>query len=252
VSQGDSNLSGQPNWTNGLNNYLTILSLGLLLGIRHAFDADHLAAVSTIVSRHSDLRASGLIGLCWGLGHTAVLLVVGAAVLSLGVTIPEQLSAALEFCVGALLVWLGISLGIVLVRDRWHLHTHRHDGTLHRHLHSHLEHADHDHPHWLSISVRPTLVGMAHGLAGSAALLLIVLSTVPTLWKGLLYIGVFGLGSIVGMIVVGLLVSLPFAVSSRWSRRSRTAVQGLACFGSIALGLTMMIRIGLGFLSFRP
>jgi hypothetical protein len=232
-----------------VNDYLTILSLGLLLGVRHAFDADHLAAVSTIVSRHSDLRTSGLIGLCWGLGHTVVLLVVGSLVLSVGVTIPEKLSAVLEFGVGALLVWLGVSLGMVWIRDRWHLHAHRHDGTLHRHLHSHLEHADHDHPHWLRISVRPTLVGMAHGLAGSAALLLVVLSTVRTLWQGLLYIGVFGLGSILGMMVVGLLVSLPLAVSSAWTERSRMAVQGLASFGSIALGLAMMIRIGLAFSS---
>jgi hypothetical protein len=226
-----------------LTDYLTILGLGFLLGVRHALDADHLAAVSTLASQHSDLRTSGLIGLCWGVGHTAVLLIVGTVVLWLGVTIPQQVSAMLEFGVGAVLVWLGVSLGIALLRDQWHFHAHDHEGAAHRHLHSHVEHVHHDHPHWLSVSVRPTLVGIAHGLAGSAALMLIILSTVETLAQGLLYIVVFGLGSIIGMMVLGMLISLPLAVSSAGSRHSHAAIQGLASFASTGLGLLMMIRI---------
>jgi cytochrome c biogenesis protein CcdA len=233
-----------------LTDYLTILGLGFLLGARHALDADHLAAVSTLVSRYSDLRTSGLIGLCWGIGHTAVLMVVGMIVLLLGVTIPEQLSVILEFGIGALLVWLGGSLGITLLRERWHFHAHRHDGALHHHLHSHREYAHHEHAHWLTLSLRPTLVGMAHGLAGSAALMLFILSTVQTLWQGLLYIVVFGLGSIISMMVLGLLISLPLALTSAWSRRSQAAIQGLASCASIGLGLAMMIRIGLTHTSF--
>ena len=225
---------------------LTVLGLGFLLGARHALDADHVAAVSTLISRHPDLRVSGLIGLSWGVGHTVVLLAVGIAVLVLHVTIPDRLAMTFEFAVGVLLIWLGVSLAMAVWRQGWHVHPHQHDGAVHLHLHSHAEHQEHDHPHWRSLSVRPMLVGMAHGLAGSAALMLVVLSSVPSLWQGLLYIVIFGLGSILGMMALGLLIALPMVLSAGWSQRAQMTMQGLASAGSILLGAMMMVRISLG------
>src|SRR5437867_9296743 len=104
--------------------FLTVLGLGFLLGARHALDADHVAAVSTILSRRPDLRESGFIGFCWGFGHTAVLLLVGLVVITLKITIPEPLARILEFGVGLMLVVLGVALAMTIVRDGWHLHAH--------------------------------------------------------------------------------------------------------------------------------
>jgi hypothetical protein len=226
--------------------FLTLLGLGLVLGLRHALDTDHLAAVSTVLAQRPSLRASGLIGLSWGLGHTVVLLLVGAMVLVLQVQIPEPFALAAEFGVGAMLVLLGGMLGMRLVRERWHLHTHDHDGEQHVHLHSHALAENHRHGHWWRDSVRPFCIGMAHGLAGSAALLLIVLSSVQSVSEGLTYIAVFGLGSIMGMMLVGITVSLPVLWSLSLGRPIFLAVQGLASLGSVAVGLMMMFHIAMG------
>jgi ABC-type nickel/cobalt efflux system permease component RcnA len=223
--------------------FLTLLGLGFVLGARHALDADHLAAVSTILSKRPSLQTSGFIGFCWGIGHTLMLLLVGLAVILLKVTIPESVAQTLEFGVGIMLVVLGCSLAWSLYRERWHLHAHDHDGERHLHLHRHQEDEDHRHPHWLQLSVRPLLIGMAHGLAGSAALMLMVLSTVQTVWQGVVYILIFGVGSIIGMVLLGLLISVPLVCSLAFGRRVQSMVQGLASLGSVALGLTMMIRI---------
>lgn len=225
--------------------YITFLGLGFLLGARHALDADHLAAVSTILSDRPNLRTSGLIGFCWGFGHTAVLLAVGLAMIALKITIPERVAQGLEFGVGMMLVLLGGSLAMTLLREQWHIHAHQHDGHRHLHLHSHNRQTGHEHGHWLQLSMKPLLVGMVHGLAGSAALMLMVLSMVRTVWEGVAYILVFGLGSIFGMVLVGVAISLPLVFSASFGRQTQAAVQGLASLGSIGLGLTMMIRIGL-------
>jgi ABC-type nickel/cobalt efflux system permease component RcnA len=223
--------------------FLTILGFGFLLGARHALDADHLAAVSTILSKRPCLRTSGFIGLCWGFGHTLMLLLVGVAVILLKVTIPESVAQTLEFGIGIMLVVLGSSLAWSIYQERWHLHTHEHDGERHLHLHSHQEDEHHRHHHWMYLSVRPLLIGMAHGLAGSAALMLMVLSTVHTMWQGMAYILVFGIGSVIGMVFLGFLISAPLVLSATFGRRVQHVVQGLASLGSVGLGLTMMIRI---------
>src|SRR5438093_11627090 len=114
--------------------FLAVLGLGFLLGARHALDADHVAAVSTILSDRPNLRASGFIGFCWGFGHTAVLLLVGLAVILLKITIPERVAVALEFGVGLMLVALGVSFAVTLVRERWHLDTHQDVGGSDVHL----------------------------------------------------------------------------------------------------------------------
>lgn len=223
-----------------------VLNLGFLLGARHALDPDHVVAVSTLLAERADFRTSGLIGLFWGFGHTIVLLLVGLVVLLLKINIPEQVTTAIEFCVGVMLLILGGSLAWTLYQERWHLHAHRHGDTTHLHLHRHREQVGHGHDHWLRLSTRPLLIGMVHGLAGSAALMLMILSTVRTLWEGMAYIFVFGLGSILGMIALGILLTLPLILSAPFGRRAQLTLQILASVGSIGIGLMMMLRIALG------
>ena len=222
--------------------YLTVLGLGFVLGLRHALDSDHLAAVSTVLAERPSWRASGLVGLSWGLGHTEMLLLVGAIVQILRVPIPQPVADAAECVVGLMLVALGGLLGMKLLRERWHLHQHDHDGTRHVHLHSHAQSQDHGHAHWWRESVRPLCIGMAHGLAGSAALLLFVVASAGSVLEGLLYIAVFGCGSIAGMMLIGLLLSIPVVWSLRLGRPVFLALQGLASAGSIALGLAIVYR----------
>lgn len=226
--------------------YLTIVGLGFVLGLRHALDSDHIAAISTVLAERPSWRASGLIGLSWGVGHTLVLLLVGALVLAFEVAIPEQLAVAAESAVGVMLIVLGGHLGVRLMRERWHVHSHDHAGQSHVHLHSHAIAPDHGHFHWWSESIKPLLIGMAHGMAGSAALLLVVLSASRSLLQGLGYIAVFGLGSIVGMMAIGLGLSLPMVWSLSLGRPVLVAAQGLASLGSIGLGAVMLMRIASG------
>jgi high-affinity nickel permease len=222
---------------------LTILGLGFVLGLRHALDSDHVAAVSIVLARRPSVRASGMVGFSWGLGHTLVLLLIGAVVLALQVEIPESIALAAEFGVGMMLIVLGASLAVKLSKERWHVHPHEHDGERHLHLHSHRLNANHHHPHWLRDSIQPLCIGMVHGLAGSAALLLVVLSTAKSLMAGLLYIAIFGVGSILGMILIGLAISAPVLCSLSVGRHVLLAVQGLASLGSIGLGILIIVRL---------
>jgi sulfite exporter TauE/SafE len=224
---------------------LTVLAIGFVLGARHALDTDHIIAVSTLLSRHPNLRASGLIGVSWGCGHTAVLLLVGFAVMIFNLTIPRPLAAVLEFAVGIMLVVLGASLAHTIWRDRWHLHSHQHDSRTHLHLHSHARQDDHAHRHRVGGYLRPFLVGMVHGLAGSAAPVLVILSAVRTPLEGIAYILVFGIGSILGMMVLGVLISLPILFSASISRPIQMALQGLISIGSIGVGVAIMVDVAL-------
>lgn len=228
------------------SSYVTILMLGFVLGLRHALDTDHIAAVTTVLAQRPSWRASSLVGLSWGLGHTVVLLLVGALVLVLRVPIPEPIAMAAEFAVGVMLVVLGGLLGIKLVKEQWHMHQHDHDGTKHVHLHSHAQSPGHGHPHWWRESVRPLCIGMAHGLAGSAALLLLVVASAHSVMEGLVYITVFGCGSILGMMLIGLVLSFPVVWSLRLGQPVFLTVQGVASLGSVGLGLSIIYRILMG------
>lgn len=228
------------------SSYVTILMLGFVLGLRHALDTDHIAAVATVLAQRPSWRASSLVGLSWGLGHTVVLLLVGALVLVLRVPIPEPIAMAAEFAVGVMLVVLGGLLGIKLVKEQWHMHQHDHDGAKHVHLHSHTQSPGHGHSHWWRESVRPLCIGMAHGLAGSAALLLLVVASAHSVMEGLVYITVFGCGSILGMMLIGLVLSFPVVWSLRLGQPVFLAVQGVACLGSVGIGLSIIYRILMG------
>lgn len=221
--------------------FSAILGLGFLLGLRHALDADHLAAVSTVLAERPSFRASSAVGLWWGIGHTTTLLIVGAIVLALGMHISEEFERIAESGVGLLLVVLGINLAVKLYRDRWHVHAHTHDSGAHVHFHSHRRHEDHRHRHWMTASVRPLCIGMVHGLAGSAALMLMILASTQELGTGLLSIIIFGLGSIVGMIVIGVVISLPLVCSFSISRRLFAGLQGVAGAVSVGVGIWMLV-----------
>ena len=226
--------------------FLTWLGLGFMLGLRHALDGDHVAAVSTVLAQRPSLRASGLIGFSWGIGHTVVLLLVGFFVLWLRVPVPAVVANVAEGFVGIMLVWLGGLLGLKLFNEGWHIHRHEHDGDSHTHLHSHAILPDHVHPHRWRESLRPLCIGMAHGLAGSAALLLLVVSSASGIMDGLIYITVFGCGSIVGMIVIGMALSAPVVWSIRLGRPAVFAAQILASVGSVGLGISIVYGLLMG------
>lgn len=224
---------------------LTVLSLGLVLGLRHALDADHIAAVTTILAERPTVRASSAVGLFWGLGHTLTLVVMGFGVLALDLRIPERLANLMEFIVGVMLVVLGLTLARKLVRDRWHVHTHEHDGQRHVHAHSHRLGRDHFHGHWMRGALRPLAVGMVHGLAGSAALMIVVLSAVASVTEGIAYLLLFGMGSILGMVGLSTVISLPIVGSYAVGRRVFHTLQGCASVVSMGLGFIIMLRTGL-------
>ncbi len=219
---------------------LTTMSFGFLLGVKHALDADHIVAVTTIVSRSRSLFRSALVGLSWGIGHTLTLFVVGFGVLVFKLTIPDRLVLSMEFIVGVILVLLGIPLIRQLVGSRAHAHWHQHEDKHHLHSHSHDKAPGHDHWHIR----RPLLIGMVHGLAGSGALTVLVLSTMSSVGQGLFFLLLFGIGSILGMLLFSGLIGLPFRLTSGLSLRLNLWVQGVAGLISILLGLSIMWQAG--------
>jgi sulfite exporter TauE/SafE len=221
-----------------------VLLLGLILGIRHALDADHVVAVSTIVSKNKNLLRSSLLGAVWGLGHTSTLFLVGLLVLIFKLTIPYRVALSMEFAVGIVLVILGLSVTKEFLLDKMHLHPHKHGNKIHLHLHSHRHRPDHSHEHEVKPEHKTFLVGMLHGLAGSAALMLLVLTTVSSLYQGLLYILIFGLGSILGMTVISTAISLPFTYTVEKFEELNYKIRLTTGFISIALGMAIIFQIG--------
>lgn len=255
-----------------MENMWLILFLGLLLGIRHALDADHLVAVSTIVSEYKNPFRAIWIGVSWGLGHTTTLFLAGIVLLFLKISLPEKLTLIFEFMVGVMLVLLGIQIFWNFRTKRVHLHAHESNGGSHQHFHSHEKEESHIHHPWsfknlASILIagifpgehnakkiegpgkpffrlKSYIVGTVHGLAGSAALLLLVLASLRSTWTGVVYILLFGLGSIVSMGLITIGISLPFAASSRLPRLNYL-IQGIAGSLSIIFGFLLMYRIGI-------
>jgi sulfite exporter TauE/SafE len=215
---------------------LAALFFGFLLGIKHALDADHIVAVTTIVSRSGSLLRSAIVGLSWGLGHTLTLFAAGLAVLVFRLTIPDKLSLGMEFAVGVMLVLLGVPLVWRLLKKKPHLHLHQHGESSHLHSHSHEDTPEHDHKHIR----RPLLMGMIHGLAGSGALTLLVLNTMSSVGQGLVFLLVFGVGSILGMVLFSGAIGLPFRLIGGRSRQFGIWLRGAAGFISVALGLFIM------------
>lgn len=225
-----------------------ILGFGFLLGLKHATEADHLAAVGTIVAERKSLWSSALIGGLWGLGHTISLLLAGIFVLLLDFQISERTERILEFCVGIMLLLLGLNVLRKIVQGgKIHFHTHEHGK--HRHVHPHLHEPEStdkaDSHHGFKFKPRALIIGMIHGLAGSAAMMLLYLPTIESNNLKLLYIVIFGIGSIGGMMIMSFLVSLPFHFTAAKFNRFNNILQGIAGLVSIAIGLMIVYEKGI-------
>lgn len=254
---------------------LAIAILGLMLGMRHATDPDHVIAVTTILSRERRLAVATRIGVVWGLGHTLTVLIVGAAIIIFKIAIPARLGLAMEFAVAVVLILLGIGSAMDLIRKAFkrkrgqpssegelivHAHAHSHGGSIHSHPHVHA--ATHDHAdamhrdHRIDADAllplatrRPLLrsfgVGLVHGLAGSAAIALLVLGAIPRALWATLYLAIFCLGTILGMALITTVIATPFMVASRrasWIHRGLVTGSGLLSFG---FGLFLAYQIGI-------
>jgi ABC-type nickel/cobalt efflux system permease component RcnA len=227
--------------------FLSSLAFGFVTGLRHALDPDHVVAVSTIVSESRSTKRSSLVGTFWGLGHTLSLLIAGVAVIALKLTISERMSLWMEFAVALMLVFLGARAMRTVFRGwRLHRHRHQHDATTHSHLHIHPPNCEdvHLHQHLFRIGARPFLVGMIHGMAGSGALMILVLATIPSAIAGLIYIATFGLGSVGGMLLMSSLISLPIVMTAKRSRMFGSGLQLIAGMASLSFGLFLVWHYG--------
>ncbi len=249
-----------------------VLAIGLFLGMRHATDPDHVIAVSTIVSRERTIAKAGLIGILWGAGHTVTILAVGAGITLFGLAIPARVGLTMEFSVGLMLILLGLLN--LLGAMKWlsekfapahpphsgeHVHVHGHGEHVHFHRHTHGPGEEHHGaslppPRWMRASfarlglyqsLRPLLIGIVHGLAGSAAVALLVLGTIRESHLGVLYLLVFGVGTIAGMMLITAAMALPFSFAGyrlAWLNRSLVTGSG---FLSLAFGLFVSYHIGI-------
>jgi hypothetical protein len=224
-----------------------ILGLGFLLGMQHALEADHIAAVSSIAARRSHVADIVKHGLTWGLGHTLTLFVFAGAAILLGHAIPETIARPIETAVGFMLVGLGTHVLWRLWRDRVHFHRHGHgDGTVHFHAHSHAgetgPHARTAHAHDHGFRWRTLLVGLMHGMAGSAALLVLTVSQASSPAVGLGYVALFGVGSMIGMGVLSTVIAVPLAVSARSLTWANRGLQGTVGLATVAIGIMTVVE----------
>ncbi|HHH47070.1 MAG TPA: urease accessory protein [Thiotrichales bacterium] len=226
----------------------TLLMLGFFIGMRHALEADHVAAVASLATGARSVGETVRQGAAWGLGHTLTLFLFGSVVLLMDTVIPERVADGLEFAVGLMLVVLGADVLRRLKKQRVHFHVHRHaDGVAHFHAHSHAgEQGPHDpdhhhHEHTRGFPLRALAVGLMHGMAGSAALILLTLQTVQTPLTGLAYMALFGIGSIAGMAALSAVIAVPMQRTAR-SLASLHGVMTLTV-GVITLGLGLYTAI---------
>jgi len=262
-----------------LTSGLAILAIGFFLGMRHATDPDHVIAVSTIVSRERSIPRAGLIGALWGCGHTLTIVAVGAAILLFGLVIPPRVGLTLEFSVGLMLILLGVlnlAGAMKWLSEKFspahprvsgeHAHIHGHGSGVHFHWHSHAPGKDHHGeslapPRWftrggakglratlerlgLFHALRPLLVGIVHGLAGSAAVALLVLSTIRQPEWAVLYLLIFGVGTIAGMMLITSALALPIGFAGYkfdLLNRGLVTASGLV---SLCFGLFVCYQIG--------
>lgn len=243
---------------------LSFLALGFLIGMSHALEADHLAAVGAMAtSGKPSPKRLAFLGASWGLGHTTTLFLLSAIVIVFGFVLCDVMASSLEFFVGLMLVGLGLHVGIKLVRSKVHFHSHDHgDGKRHFHAHSHADqggHADkhghkkdhatgeahaHAHDHSTGFSLKAYLVGLVHGAAGSAALLVLVAAATQDVASAMLYVLLFGLGSVAGMALLTFAVSLPLGLSEAFASRIFTAVQAASACLAIYVGLSVLMETG--------
>ena len=231
---------------------LSLLLLGFLFGMKHALEADHVAAVASLVTKTTSMKEAIKLGSFWGLGHTITLFIIGSVILLTDLFIPQVAADWLEFFVGVMLIILGIDVLYRLYKDKIHFHSHQHTKQpLHFHAHSHkldknptnetFTHEDknaHDHQH-ISIgrlSYRALFVGVLHGVAGSAALILLTLESIKSVSQGLIFISLFGIGSILGMGILSYVISIPLRNSAKGLTWMNSSLQFLIGVSTIVLG----------------
>jgi high-affinity nickel permease len=242
-----------------LSGPVAALVLGFLLGLKHATDADHVVAVSTIVSEYRNAWRGIWVGASWGLGHTTPLLLLGIAILLLKEVLLsryESVAPFFEFGVGIMLVFLGLQVFWNLWRGRLHAHEHTHDNP---HVHVHATHApaaerevpERELPHGFFRPGKPFfrrksyVIGVVHGLAGSAAVMLVLLPQISSFSVGVGYLVLFGVGTMLSMSLITLALGVPFALSGQYERLNR-GVAGVAGAASLLFGVALMSDLALG------
>ena len=227
------------------------LVLGFLVGMGHALEADHLAAVGSMAAGRSSPRRLAFMGAIWGLGHTITLFVLCSAVIAFGLVLNERAAAALEFSVGVMLVVLGLDVLRRMRKAKVHFHVHEHgDGQPHIHAHSHLgskhpHHQDpHQHAHPKGFPVKALLVGLVHGAAGSAALLALALAASRDPWLAIGYVILFGLGSICGMAALTFVAAWPLGFAERSAKWLHRGLHVAISSAAIILGASVMLETG--------
>jgi hypothetical protein len=233
----------------GWHSGLSVLLLGFGIGMQHALEADHVAAVSSIASKETSMRRIVALGAFWGLGHTLTLMLFAGGAIAFGLTIDGPVAGWLELLVGLMLVGLGGHAVGALIRERIHFHTHRHtDGTRHWHAHSHRDETSphnssgHAHVHRRDIPMRSLFIGMVHGMAGSSALVVVTAATVGSVALGLGYVFLFGVGSIFGMAMLSTIIAVPFSWSARalgWANGCLRSGVGVA---TVILGIVIVMQ----------
>ncbi|GMR24050.1 MAG: hydantoin utilization protein A [Acidobacteriota bacterium] len=222
--------------------WVGLATFGFLLGMRHAFEADHVAALASLSTRPTSWVQAVRIGAVWGLGHTLTLFIVGTIVLLADTVVPERIAWGLELAVGFMLVGLGADVLRRLLRARVHFHAHTHDdGTTHFHAHSHAGRDSHGHSH--GFPGRALVVGLMHGMAGSAALVLLAIAKAPSVATGLVYIGVFGMGSILGMALLSVVISMPLRYSAQSMKRFHNGLQGIIGVATVLIGFSLIFDL---------
>jgi ABC-type nickel/cobalt efflux system permease component RcnA len=225
---------------------LALAGIGLLLGFRHAFEPDHLAAVSTLATRQGRLLDACRLGVAWALGHTASVGIVVGAIILFGLHLPDRLWPAADFLVALLLIGLGTTVILRYVRGRWHLHVHSHEGGPHLHLHSHAPStgpADHHaHPHARGDARRSLGFGLLHGLAGSAAILVLLVAAAPTRAAQVAYFAAFAAGTMLGMLAVSLSLAFMVRLAAGRGTRWAMALHVGSAVASVAVGVALAWR----------
>ena len=230
-----------------------VLAIGILLGLKHATDADHVVAVATFATEYGNVWRGIWVGASWGLGHTTPLLILGVIIMLVKERLLDRYEAVapvLEFGVGIMLVFLGAQVFYNLRKGTLHAHAHQHGGQAHVHVHT--THREGSEPgNGLHEALRPHFrlksyaIGMVHGLAGSAAVMLVLLPQIEAFWTGLGYLVVFGVGTIASMAVITIILGVPFAFTSQ-ARQWQRVIAGAAGVASLAVGVALMAEIAVG------